>query len=101
MPTQRSNAAAILGDRIRDARITLGLPQADIAHLAGMDVANYGKLERGQSNPTLETLVQVSTVLGTDLGALTAGLSGTDMLPPSERVFTAADFIEARGRRNR
>lgn len=101
MPAQRSNAAAILGDRIREARIALGLPQSDIAHLAGMDVANYGKLERGQSNPTLETLVQVSTVLGVDLGAVTAGLSGEDMLPPSERVFTAADFIEARGRRTR
>lgn len=101
MPARRSNAAAILGERIRGARIALGLPQSDIAHLAGMDVANYGKLERGQSNPTLETLVQVGTVLGVDLGALTAGLIGEGMLPPSERVFTAADFIEARGRRTR
>jgi len=101
VPEQRSNAAGIIGDRIRDARLTFGLPQSDIAHLAGMDVANYGKLERGQSNPTLETLVQVATVLGVDLGALTSGLSGLDMLPPSESVFTAADFLEARGRRTR
>jgi transcriptional regulator with XRE-family HTH domain len=51
MPQPISDAARILGERIRERRIALACSQEEIAHLAGMNVSNYGKIERGLGNP--------------------------------------------------
>ena len=97
MTEPRSGAALVLGERIKKSRLALRLTQSDVAHLAGMDVANYGKLERGLGNATLTTIVQVATVLEAAPGQWMAGLAGTDLLPPTRtRLYTATEFIEAR-----
>ena len=96
MTRPRSEAALILGERVKKSRLELRLTQSDVAHLAGMDVANYGKLERGVGNATLTTIVQVATVLQADPGAWMAGLAGTELLPPGTVVYSASDYIEAR-----
>lgn len=96
MTPPRSRAALVLGERIKESRLALQLTQSDVAHLAGMDVANYGKLERGLANATLTTIVQVATVLEADPGAWMAGLAGAELLPPRTRLYTATEFLEAR-----
>ncbi len=96
MTAPRSEAAHILGQRVKKSRLALRLTQSDVAHLARMDVANYGKLERGDSNATLTTIVQLATVLEADPGAWMAGLAGADLLPPRSRPFTASEFLAAR-----
>ena len=98
MPEPLSDAARVLGERIRDARIRLGLSQEDIANLATINVSNYGKVERGLSNPTFHTLVRIASVLTIDPGELLAGLTSKQLpdLPPS---FSAADFIRERDKR--
>ena len=60
-----------------------------------MDVANYGKIERGLGNPELHTLIRLATVLGVDVGELLAGIKG-DALPEKRRVFTAKEFVRER-----
>ncbi|ARC56342.1 hypothetical protein AS850_04535 [Frondihabitans sp. 762G35] len=78
----------------------LGLSQNELADLAGMNVSNYGKIERGIGNPVLHTIVRLASVLGIDPGALVAGLSGED-LPPVVETFSAADYVrERRSRRS-
>ena len=70
-----SPAAQLFGDRVRSARIALGLSQ--------------------ESNPSLTTIIRIASVLGIEVSALTDGI-GVDDLPPRYDVFTARSFIEAR-----
>jgi len=95
MPEPISDASRELGQRIRARRIELACSQEEIAHLAGMNVSNYGKIERGRGNPNFYTIVQVAAVLEIDPGTLIAGLSA-DSLPDRLRPFTAADFVKER-----
>lgn len=98
MPEPSSEAARVLGSRIRDERLRLGLSQDDIANLAGMNVSNYGKIERGIGNPVLVTIVRLAVVLGIDPAVLVQGL-GAGHLPDGQEAYTAADFVSERRRR--
>ncbi len=81
---------------MRAARLALGQSQEQIAHLADMHVTNYGRIERGEANSELHTIVRLATALDTDPAELIAGLYGEGMLPERERAFTVADFIAAK-----
>lgn len=98
MKYSMSPAAAQFGDRVRSARVELGLSQENIAELAQMHVTNYGKIERGTANPSLVTILRIASVLGTDVAALTGGLS-REHLPAEFEVLPAAEFLRERDRR--
>ncbi len=72
------------------------MSQEDIANLADMHVTNYGRVERGEANSELHTIVRIATALNTDPGTLLAGLYGDGMLPDRERAYSVADFLAAR-----
>ena len=99
MPQALSEAARLLGERIRVERIRLAVSQDDVANLAGINVSNYGKIERGLSNPTFHTVVRIAAVLGVDPGDLVKEL-GADSLPARLETFSAKDFIRERTRRS-
>jgi transcriptional regulator with XRE-family HTH domain len=71
------------------------MSQEDIANLADMHVTNYGRIERGEANSELHTIVRIATALDTDPGELMAGLYGSEMLPGRSRAYSVADFIAA------
>jgi len=96
MPTPRSRAAELFGDRVREARLALGLSQEDIANLADMHVTNYGRIERGEANSELHTIVRLATALDTDPARLLSGLYGDGMLPGRARAYSVTDFLAAR-----
>ncbi|WP_348788660.1 helix-turn-helix transcriptional regulator [Leifsonia sp. NPDC080035] len=96
MATPRSRAAELFGQRIRQARLALGMSQEDIANLADMHVTNYGRVERGEANSELHTIVRLATALDTDPSVLLGGLYGDGMLPDRERAYSVSDFIAAR-----
>jgi transcriptional regulator with XRE-family HTH domain len=98
MPQPISEAARILGERIRIRRIKLACSQEEISNLAGMNVSNFGKIERGLGNPNLHTIVRIASVLGIDPAVLVAGI-GAEALPDLVETFTAADFVRERRRR--
>ena len=98
MPHHLSEAARILGERIRERRLTFAISQDDVANLAGMNVSNYGKIERGLSNPTFHTVVRIAAVLGVDPGSLLEGLDEST-LPRTAETFTARDFVRERTKR--
>jgi transcriptional regulator with XRE-family HTH domain len=95
-----SEASRLLGDRLRALRLKNACSQDEIANLAGMNVSNYGKIERGLGNPELHTLIRLAAVLGVDAAELVAGITG-DSLPDKHRVFTARDFVRERSRHQR
>lgn len=86
-----SDAAKILGERIRDRRTKLAVSQEEVANLAGMNVSNYGKIERGLGNPNFHTLVRIAGVLGINPAVLVEKI-GADSLPERTETFTVADF---------
>lgn len=95
MPEPTSTAARIFGDRVREERQRLGLTQDELAHLAGMNVSNYGKIERGIGNPVLHTIVRLAVVVGVDPSVLVSGMTA-EHLPPVLETFTAADYVKER-----
>ncbi|KQO84240.1 MULTISPECIES: helix-turn-helix domain-containing protein [unclassified Frigoribacterium] len=95
MPEPTSTAARIFGDRVREERQRLGLTQDELAHLAGMNVSNYGKIERGIGNPVLHTIVRLAVVVGVDPAVLVTGMSA-EHLPPVLETFSAADYVKER-----
>ncbi len=92
-----SNASRVVGERLKTARLQLGVSQMELAHLAGMNVANYGKIERGTGNPTLDTIVRLAGVMGLDPSALVGGLGLRD-LPPAKSSYTVAEFLSEKQR---
>ncbi len=56
-----------LGETIRKRRKELKITQPHLAELAGISTNTLYKLERGQSNPSLEVLNKLSEVLGLEI----------------------------------
>ena len=100
MTQAMSPAARRFGERVRRARVDLGLSQESVAELAQMHVTNYGKIERGIANPSLVTILRIATVIGADVGELTSGLTRED-LPPEFTVLTADEYLREHERRRR
>lgn len=92
-----SEAARVVGERIRKLRNDYGISQMELGDLAGMHFTNIGKIERGDVSPGLATLVRISAALKTDPGDLVTGIT-VDQLPGKVRRITVADLLEARER---
>jgi transcriptional regulator with XRE-family HTH domain len=71
--------AAILGfgRRVRDHRVAAGMSQREFARRARIGAKFVGQIERGTSNPSLESMVIVACALDCSL---------TDLLPGEETV---------------
>ncbi len=59
--------AAGIGVSIRTRRKELGITQPHLAELAGVSTNTVYKLERGQSNPSVNVLNKLAEVLGMEL----------------------------------
>ena len=94
----RSQAHSELGRRISDARLRLDVTQQEAAGVAGINAANFAKIERGQGNPGFETLIRIATALDIDPGSLLAGLHA-DALPNGPATYSVREFREERARR--
>lgn len=75
MPPQRrreprSPEHAALGEAVRRLRLEAGLSQEELAERAGKDFTLIGGIERGQRNPSFETLLRIAAGLGTTIGAI-------------------------------
>lgn len=53
-----------LGTRIRNRRVLLGLLQPELATISGISTRTIQLIERGQGNPSLETLIKLIDPLG-------------------------------------
>lgn len=65
-----------LGNRIRAARIAVGLTQEDLAHESDIDRSYIGGVERGERNLTFTMLCKIARALRCDVSSLTKGLPG-------------------------
>jgi len=57
----------MIGKSIKERRKTLRVTQPQLAEIAGISVNTLYKIERGQANPTLNTLTKIANTLGMEL----------------------------------
>lgn len=95
MPSYHSAAAREIGSRIRAARQELGISLEDLGELSEVNWTTIGKIERGASSPTVETLIRIATALEVDAGRFISGVTADAYGQRSHRL-TARDLIRAR-----
>lgn len=66
----RRRASATLGRKVKDLRHSLKMSQADLADDAGTRRALVSDIERGEANPTLDTIVRIAMALGVEAADL-------------------------------
>ncbi len=59
-----------LGEQIRSLRLELGISQEELANEAEIPLSQVGRIERGETNPTLSTLFVIAEALKIDLKTL-------------------------------
>lgn len=64
----------LLGDALREARLTAGITQEELAFEAKLDRTYISHLENGHKSPTVDTLFQICPVLGIAVSELIAGV---------------------------
>ncbi len=57
----------VLGERIKGRRKILKIRQEDLAEISGVALRTIVSVERGEGNPSLETLLKIAAVLGMEL----------------------------------
>ena len=65
----------IFGERIRTLRTEKGLSQEQLAELADLHRTFIGRIERGETNVTLENIKRLAKGLNVPLAKLFAGMS--------------------------
>lgn len=63
---------ARIGANLRTARLTVGFTQEQAAHRAGMDYKRWQRLEAGEVNATVRTLIRAALAVEVDLPRLLA-----------------------------
>ena len=56
-----------LGERIRKLRNEKGISQEELANEADIPLSQIGRIERGETNPTISSLFVISQALDIDL----------------------------------
>jgi transcriptional regulator with XRE-family HTH domain len=79
VPTRRRSAPAFteFGLRVQRARLRRGLTQEQLAEAAALNRSALARIELGQGNPSLQTILKLAIGLETDAGRLIRGLEKT------------------------
>ena len=59
-----------VGKNIKKYRVQKGILQQDLAAICNMEIPNMSRIENGRTNPTLKTLLKISTSLGVEIADL-------------------------------
>ena len=54
---------AAFSKNVKAARAAAGMTQEEVAHAAGLAVAQYRKIENGQTNATIRTVAKIAGAL--------------------------------------
>ena len=79
MAIPQSKASEKFGARVKEARLRLGLSQIQLWQISGIHFTNIGKIERGEANPALHTVIRLAYSLDVDPAELVSGLGLADL----------------------
>ena len=54
-------------DTVKARRKELGISQVDLAEMSGLSLATIKNIERGEGNPSYETITRIMEVLGMEI----------------------------------
>lgn len=74
----RSEIGHLVGKRLRQLRLGVGLTQPELGERAGMAAAEISKIENGRRTPTLETLERLTRALGVSVEDVVAAPNDPD-----------------------
>ena len=57
----------VIGKIIKERRGVLGITQRQLAELAGVAINTLTKIERGEANPSIKTLILILDTLGLEI----------------------------------
>ncbi|MBS1893760.1 MAG: helix-turn-helix domain-containing protein [Actinobacteria bacterium] len=80
--TSRGEVAAIIGRNLRDARRRRHLSQRDLGRSLGSEQTHVSKIERGEIEPTLATVIGLAREIEVPIDALLAGMRWADLGAP-------------------
>lgn len=80
---------------MRAARVNRGVSLEDLGHLSEVNWTTIGKIERGASSPTVESLVRIASALEVDPGTFIQNIPA-DFYGERTHQLTARDLINAR-----
>jgi transcriptional regulator with XRE-family HTH domain len=101
VPSSPHKLDVAIGQRIRQRRRALGLPQTALAEMVGVTFQQIQKYERGANRISFSRLVEIAAALKCQLTDLTEGLDAA--APPSNLAYLnellahpgALDMLEA------
>ncbi|WP_140937074.1 helix-turn-helix domain-containing protein [Sphingobacterium lumbrici] len=70
MAKNRTNISIAFGNRLRELRQQRNMSQEELANKIDTPISQISRMERGEGNPTLHTLFEISTALKVDLKEL-------------------------------
>ncbi|WAW10985.1 helix-turn-helix domain-containing protein [Oxalobacter vibrioformis] len=73
--TDAPNIPSIFGEVLRDKRLALNISQEELAFRAGVDRTFVSRIERGLRQPTITSLIALSSALG---------ISATELIKTTE-----------------
>jgi transcriptional regulator with XRE-family HTH domain len=80
--------------RLRELRTQRELRQKELAQLVGLHYNHIGRYERGESQPTADTLKRLAKVLNVSVDYLIGGSDDVTAPPPAEDPELARKFRE-------
>ncbi len=91
MKEPRSAASEKIGALVRDLRHQATISRKLLAERADMDVSHLARIESGQGNPTVQTIIQLATALDVTPELFVKGLTAAD-LPDDVKPYSEKDF---------
>lgn len=73
-PLTTEAVCRVIGERVRDLRLSLGLTMERFAEQAGVSIGMLSKIEHGQTSPSLSTLTGLANAAGVPFTAFFRGL---------------------------
>ncbi len=73
-PISTEAVCRVIGERVRELRLGLGLTMERLANEAGLSLGMLSKIENGQTSPSLTSLTALANAAGVPLTALFRGL---------------------------
>ena len=62
-----------IGKNLKSLRLSKGLQQKDVAEKSGISVTQYGRIENGQTNAAVITLIKLAEVFDVTINTLVLG----------------------------
>jgi XRE family transcriptional regulator, regulator of sulfur utilization len=78
--------ARAFGEVVRELRVARGIAQDALALMASVDRSYFGKLERGERQPSLALLLRIATALGISGAELVTKAEARLQRPPRRRA---------------